>query len=260
MPRTAWVWIVAAAAIVGVPLTNGFVAKWLLLEAGLDAGVNGAGVMPMVVVIVAWLVSTFTAFYILKATVSVFFGDTPDGLRGRPIEEAAASMQIGMGVLGACCVIFGIAPQILINWVVLPAARALGFAGAPQISWLGVRASGAATGIGLSALIVLVALFGGATLYLATRPARAGTTQVFSGGEPLPAGNTVGAVDFAEMAETSFAPVYRAADPDPLYLAVWHWLNRGAEWLSAALASAEARPLAPVIVLAVVAAVVLMLI
>ena len=37
MPVTSRVWLVAAAAIVGVPLTNGFVAKWLLFNAALDA-------------------------------------------------------------------------------------------------------------------------------------------------------------------------------------------------------------------------------
>ena len=38
MPRTTLVWIIAAAAIVGVPLTNGFVAKWLLFNAALADG------------------------------------------------------------------------------------------------------------------------------------------------------------------------------------------------------------------------------
>jgi multicomponent Na+:H+ antiporter subunit A len=57
-------------------LTNGFVAKWLLYDAALESGA-------WVVVIIAWLVSTFTAFYILKATVSVFYGEPSDYLKDR---------------------------------------------------------------------------------------------------------------------------------------------------------------------------------
>ncbi len=41
MPVTTHVWLVAAAAIVGVPLTNGFVAKWLLFDAALECQSSG---------------------------------------------------------------------------------------------------------------------------------------------------------------------------------------------------------------------------
>ena len=62
MPVTTLIWLVAAAAIVGVPLTNGFVAKWLLFDAALEA-------KQAVVVVIAWAVSILTAFSFLKATV-----------------------------------------------------------------------------------------------------------------------------------------------------------------------------------------------
>ena len=113
LPNTTRVWLVASAAIIGVPLTNGFVAKWLLFTAALDAG-------RMLVVLIAWLVSVFSSFYILKATVSVFYGELPASLRDRQIEEAAPSMQAGMGILAVLCVLFGIAPQLLVDWVVAP--------------------------------------------------------------------------------------------------------------------------------------------
>ncbi|HEX9018819.1 MAG TPA: NADH-quinone oxidoreductase subunit L, partial [Anaerolineaceae bacterium] len=58
MPNTARIWLIAAAAIIGVPLTNGFFAKWLLFDAALKQGF-------WVVAATAWLVSILTAFYIL---------------------------------------------------------------------------------------------------------------------------------------------------------------------------------------------------
>ncbi|TLN19718.1 NADH-quinone oxidoreductase subunit L, partial [bacterium] len=51
MPGTHRIWLVAAAALIGVPLTNGFVAKWMLYSAALNAG-------QALVVLVAWMVST----------------------------------------------------------------------------------------------------------------------------------------------------------------------------------------------------------
>ncbi len=258
MPRIALIWIIAAASIVGVPLTNGFVAKWLLLDAGLAAGVSG-NVMPIMVVIVAWLVSTVTAFYMLKATVSVFFGDAPAALQAQEIKEAAPSMQVGMGVLAALCLLFGIAPQLLTTWVVAPAARALGFSAAVTVSWLGVRTSSAGAPTTLGALVLLAALLVGYVLYRMARPPRGEPVHVFTGGDPLPVGDAVGAVDFAEMAETGLAPLYRAADPDPLYLAAWRGVQRGAEWLSRGLAGIEPRPFLAALVLAAVVAIAVVL-
>lgn len=120
LPKTTRLWLVASAAIVGVPLTNGFVAKWLLYTAALDAG-------QMLVVLISWLVSVFSSFYIIKATVGVFYGELPAWLRDRHIEEAAPSMHVGMGILAGLCALFGIAPQVLMDWVVAPAVRSLGF-------------------------------------------------------------------------------------------------------------------------------------
>jgi multicomponent K+:H+ antiporter subunit A len=50
---------------------------------------------------------------------------------------------------------------------------------------------------------------------------------VFIGGDPLPEGDTLGAADFAEMAEAAFEPVY-SLDPDPLYLLIWRGIKDAA--------------------------------
>src|SRR5208283_2640254 len=84
MPVTTGIWIVAAAAIMGVPMTNGFVAKWLLFDAALDAH-------QAVVVLIAWAVSMLTAFSFLKATVSGFFGSPPSQTSAQQIREVPVS-------------------------------------------------------------------------------------------------------------------------------------------------------------------------
>jgi multicomponent K+:H+ antiporter subunit A len=212
LPWTARLWLVAAAAIIGVPLTNGFAAKWLLFTAALDAG-------RMLVLLVAWLASVFSSFYILKATVGVFYGELPDSLRARPIHEATPAMRAGMGLLALLCLLLGLAPQLLADWVVAPAVRSLGLRWTGQVSWLGVPTGSAGL---YGAAAALAALLLGLGLYRVTRAPRIRPVGLFTGGDPIStADGTLDAGDFAGVVKEAFAPVYRFADPDPIYLAIW---------------------------------------
>jgi multicomponent Na+:H+ antiporter subunit A len=219
LPNTARVWLAASAAIVGVPLTNGFVAKWLLYTAALDAG-------HVVAVLIAWLVSVFSGFYILKATAGVFYGETPSWLQDRRVEEAAPTMQIGMGVLGVLCILFGIAPQVLADWLVTPAVRSLGFPGAVPVSWLGVPTEPTGAYGAVAAAVVVAAVGVGVLLYRLAGRSWGEPVGLFTGGEPLPASDSVvNAADFVGTVEEAFGPACRFADPDPIFLTVWGCLR-----------------------------------
>ncbi len=236
MPVTTWVWLVSAAAITGVPLTTGFVAKWLLLDAALDAG-------QAVVVLVAWLVSVLTAFSFLKATVSGFYGDPSPALRDRKVHESSPTMQAGLIGTAALCVVFGIAPQLLLEPFIAPAVQALGFEWRVGSSWGGIVTASGAIGVTLGALGVLlfaiVAGFGGWRLSR-SRPEVA--VNVFTGGEPLPVGDRLSATDFAELAESAFEPVYHA-DPDPLWLKIGRGLGQTSAGIGRRTSQAAAHPL-----------------
>jgi multicomponent K+:H+ antiporter subunit A len=222
MPVTTYVWLVAAAAIVGMPLTNGFVAKWLLFDAALSA--NQA-----VVVAIAWAVSILTTFSFMKATVSVFYGMPPDELRVEQVHDAAPSMQVGMGITGALCLVFGVFPQLM-QPAIEPAVRSLGFDWEVQATWLGVLTGSGTIGVtaGAAGAVLVAVLFGAGAYRLVRTPAGLGRpVMAFTGGDPLPEANTLGAVDFAEMAEEAFEPVY-SLDPDPLYLLIWRKIRDAA--------------------------------
>lgn len=234
MPGTARIWLVAAAAIIGVPLTNGFIAKWLLYDAALEAGA-------WVVVIIAWLVSIFTAFYILKATVSIFYGEMPQALREKEVEEAPLGMRLGMGFLAALSLLFGVAPQLLLNGLSIPAASVMGFQAGVNMTFLGIHTASANAPITAGALVALAALLAAAVLFAALKPAGK-TTHLFTGGDPLPEDNTMGAVDFAEFAQTTFQPALNATDPDPLYGTFWMWIKGLAGWLNGLAAGLERHP------------------
>lgn len=211
MPITTWVWLIGAASIVGVPLTTGFVAKWLLFAAALDTE-------QAIVVMVAWLVSVATAFYFMKATVSVFFGDPTPYLRERHVHEASPTMQIGLIGTAALCVVFGVAPQLLMGPLVEPAVQSMGFDWQIATNWGGVLTSGGALAISFSAVaIIIFSLLAGYGAYRLTRSRPGVAVNVFTGGEALPEGDRLTATDFTELAEAAFEPGFKS-DPDPLWL------------------------------------------
>ena len=243
MPGTHAIWLVSAAAIVGVPLTNGFVAKWLLYASALDAG-------KAVVVLVAWLVSTFTAFYILKATVSIFYGDLPEALRERkePVKDAPPAMLAGMGALAVLIVIFGVAPQLLMKWVVAPAAQGLGMAWQGTVTWLGLQSGTVSLPVTAGAGMTLLAALVGWAFYAMTRSQPAAHPGgkgelVFTGGDPLPEGDRVGSVDFSELAGSTIGPVYRYLNPDPVYDRIWRLARSAGQKLVQLAAGIESHAL-----------------
>jgi multicomponent Na+:H+ antiporter subunit A len=236
MPRTTLAWVIAGAAIVGVPLTNGFVSKWLLFDAALGQG-------QWLAVAVAWLVSVVTAFYILKATVSIFFSETPKTLQIKPVHESPIYMQASMLALAGLCLVFGIAPQILDRWVVTPAVQALGFTTTPSLTWLGLHTPSGSLSAVAGVAIVLVALLSGWILVSISTSRQTSPAEIFTGGELLPADNTVGAEDFAAIAETALQPVYLSTDPDPVYSRTWKGIRNLGGLLDGLAKPIEGHPL-----------------
>ena len=238
MPGTTLIWLIVASAIIGVPLTNGFVAKWLLYDAALDAG-------KAPVIFIAWLVSNFTAFYILKATAGIFYGDLPAELAKKEIKDASPLMLAGMGILAAGSLLFGIFPQVLVNQVVKPAVLSLGFDWGIQVSWFGMQTDSSGIALTAGAGITLLALLTSLLIFVLLRSKSKSNTNipVFSGGEPLPTGERVGSVDFSEYAEKVLQPFYKAADPDPLYTGFWKAILFSAQSMGKIFLHLENRPL-----------------
>lgn len=131
MPRTMVLWMIGAGAITGIPLLNGFVSKWLLFNAALQAN-------QPIMALISWLASIFTIFYFLKATTGVFLGD--EGPAMEHAHEVPWTMSAGIGVLAAGCILLGVAPQLAIRFVINPLLGAVGCAPLGGVSWLGFTA------------------------------------------------------------------------------------------------------------------------
>ena len=158
MPVTATLATVAAAAMAGVPLLNGFLSKEMffaeaLVVEGPSRPVNQ--VLPFV----ATLWGMFSVAYSLRFIHGVFFGPAPAGLAREP-REPPRWMRFPIEFLVLACLLVGILPAMTIGPLLDIAVSAL----------LGPRATGYNLavwhGFTTPLLMSMVALAGGTILYL----------------------------------------------------------------------------------------------
>jgi len=115
MRFTTVCFMIGAAAIAGLPPFNGFASKLLIYESVYRFN--------PVLAVIAMVVSILTLASFVKVFQSAFLG--PELPACRKVEEVPAGMRVGMGVLAAVVVFFGLFPQLIVNTLVSPAAQAL---------------------------------------------------------------------------------------------------------------------------------------
>ncbi|MEA5115081.1 MAG: proton-conducting transporter membrane subunit [Geobacteraceae bacterium] len=131
MPITFACFIIAAAAISGVPPFNGFFSKELVYDGALECHwIYYAG---------ALLGSFLTAASFLKLGHAAFLGRNDD--LSSKVKEAPLSMLVPMVVIAGGCVLFGVANRLPLDNLIVPiigAERAAGhhFSGFPENTFL----------------------------------------------------------------------------------------------------------------------------
>ena len=161
MPVTATLAVVAAAAMAGVPLLNGFLSKEMFFAEALAV----EGPVPLLnralpYVAVAW--GMFSVAYSLRFIHGVFFGPRPEGLPREP-HEPPRWMRFPMELLVAACLLIGVLPALTIGPVLDGAVASVLGADAPEYSlavWHGFTTP---------MMMSLAALAGGALLYMALK-------------------------------------------------------------------------------------------
>ena len=253
MPMTMFQWLIGAGSICGVPLLGGFVSKWLIYNAALEAG-------QVIPALIAWMVSLFTLFYFLKATSSVFLSDEgPDSGKSR---EVPRSMIAGGTVLAAGTILFGVAPQLPVNYLINPLLLSLGLVPAIQVSWMGLTVGSGSWFSTAGLVMVILSLGVGLLIYYMAMPARrillaangptSVTSGVFCGGEPLAGPARLPASDFSLIVRNSLAPFYDLVDMDRYYLIFWRALLRGSNLLQEGVSFLERHAIMAIVVLAVI--------
>jgi multicomponent Na+:H+ antiporter subunit D len=115
MKWTAVFYVIGALAISGIPPFNGFASKLLIYEAVLKFN--------PILSVIAMFVSLVTLASFVKVFYSAFTG--PEMPAYKEVKEVPKSMIIGMSILAACIIFFGIFPGLVVNTIVAPATNAL---------------------------------------------------------------------------------------------------------------------------------------
>jgi multicomponent K+:H+ antiporter subunit A len=157
MPITATVATVAAAAMAGVPLLNGFLSKEMFFAESIAAG--GASGLQYTLPVVATLAGVFSVAYSMRFIHQVFFGPQSKDLPRRP-REPTRGMLLPSALLVIACLLVGVLPARMVGPPLATAMHAI----------LGddVPAYALAVWHGLTRPLMMsfIALGGGITLYL----------------------------------------------------------------------------------------------
>ena len=115
MPVTSALFLIAAAAISGLPPFNGFVSKWMIYE-------SVYAVHPILMV-VALVSSVLTLASFVKVYQTAFLG--PERPQFAETHEVPRAMIAGMCVLAVAILVLSLFPSWTVNTLVRPAAEAL---------------------------------------------------------------------------------------------------------------------------------------
>ena len=126
MPWTATLAMVAAAAMAGVPLANGFLSKEMFFAEAV--ALQGRGPMEYVLPLVAVLAAIFSVAYSVRFIHDVFFNGEPRGLTKTP-HEPPAFMRVPVEVLVAVCLLVGLLPGLVVGPTLAVAAQGALFGG-----------------------------------------------------------------------------------------------------------------------------------
>lgn len=117
MPWVAWLTLVGALAIAGLPPLNGFVSEWLLLQAFLFADTVPRPFVNMILPMGAAIVALCTALsgYVMVKFFGVVFLGQPREPSLAKANDAGALERIGLVWLAGGCVILGLIPVTVIG-------------------------------------------------------------------------------------------------------------------------------------------------
>ncbi len=189
MPWTAWLFLLGAAAISALPPLNGFVSEWMTFQALLLGGVRLGGASGLAAAFAASMLALtggLAAACFVKAFGVTFLG-RPRSAHAEHATESPAPMLVGMGLLGAACILLGLFPGYALRLLDRPAVDLVGGLSPSQVVTVKgplVLSSGAAE-IGsaaasisvTSSAILLIALAGMAALVIAWPRARGAETR-----------------------------------------------------------------------------------
>ena len=121
MPFTMAAFVAGGLSLIGMPLTAGFISKWYLIQAALEAGW-----WPLAVLVV--LSSLLTVIYVWRIVEVAYFKPPPQDVK--KLDPAPFSLLLPMWVLIGATIYFGIDATTTLH-VASTAAKVLLLGGTP---------------------------------------------------------------------------------------------------------------------------------
>ncbi|MEX6503150.1 monovalent cation/H+ antiporter subunit A [Pseudomonas zhanjiangensis] len=162
MPHTAMLAMVAASAMAGVPLLNGFLSKEMFFSETLNLHMLGS--FNWVIPAGATLGGVFSVAYSLRFIHDVFFNGEPINLPKYPPHEPPRYMKVPVEVLVFLCLLVGIVPAYTVA-PLLAAAASASLGGELPVYSLAIW-----HGFNLPLLMSVIALLGGVLVYSCRQP------------------------------------------------------------------------------------------
>lgn len=160
MPITATLAMVAAAAMAGVPLLNGFLSKEMFFAEVLDQ--RSLGAISWLIPVLATVGAALSVAYSLRFIHDVFFNGEPRELPKTP-HEPPRYMRVPVEVLVAICLLVGAFPAFTIGALLNSAGQATINGVMPEFSlaiWHGIN---------IPLLMSFMALVGGGLIYMSRK-------------------------------------------------------------------------------------------
>lgn len=121
MPVTMWCYTIVSMGLIGIPPTCGFISKWYLAQGGLTTAYSWNWVGPAVLLVSAIL----TAGYLFSIVIRGFFPGSDVKREDLPKAEPTFVMLAPMLVLAALCLLLGMFPAGLTEFVSTLAAAVM---------------------------------------------------------------------------------------------------------------------------------------
>ena len=99
MPWTSFAWVIGGLGLIGVPLTVGFVSKWLLLTAAITSGYWPVAVLML-------LSSLLAGVYVWRVVETLYFAEPSE--QSKNATEAPLTMLIPTYLVIGCTLLFGV--------------------------------------------------------------------------------------------------------------------------------------------------------
>ena len=148
MPVTFMAVLVGSCGLIGIPLTNGFVSKWLIYKSLI---LKGDPILAFVALVGTW----GAVLYCYKLIHNMFLGQLPKEYE--KTEKAPWSMRLPMIVLSCAVLLFGIVPGIPLN-VINSIGISFGFDSLDITIWGITSETGALNTVNIFAAILIAGI------------------------------------------------------------------------------------------------------